>query len=109
MSAEVDVGIWHRLTQLVIAFIVAALIAGVIVWYLPVFRTNQALRREILSLQAKLEKENDRAKQLENEIQSLQNDPSAIERLAREKLGYVKPGETMIRFEDPPSGHVPAR
>lgn len=77
-----------------------ALAAGVVAWYLPVFRTNQALRRQILLLQTKLEKETDRANQLEGEIRSLQSDPTAIERLAREKLGLVQPGETMIRFEE---------
>jgi cell division protein FtsB len=29
----------------------------------------------------------------------LRNDPKTIERLAREKLGYAKPDETIIRFE----------
>ena len=109
MSADVNVGIWRRLTQLVALLIFAALVAGVIVWYLPVFRTNQALRREIILLQSKLEKESERAKQLESEIRSLQGDPAAIERLVREKLGYVKPGETMIRFEDTPAAAPPGR
>jgi cell division protein FtsB len=31
----------------------------------------------------------------------LQNDPQTVERLAREKLGYAKPDETVIRFEAP--------
>ena len=109
VSAEVHIGIWRRLTQLVAALIFAALAAGVVAWYLPVFRTNQALRRQILLLQSKLEKETDRAKQLEMEIRSLQSDPTSIERLAREKLGFVKPGETMIRFEESPASSIPAR
>jgi cell division protein FtsB len=33
-------------------------------------------------------------------VEALSNDPKAIERLAREKLGYAKPGETVIRFEE---------
>jgi cell division protein FtsB len=33
-------------------------------------------------------------------IESMNNDPKAVERLAREKLGYAKPGETVIRFEE---------
>jgi cell division protein FtsB len=32
---------------------------------------------------------------------ALQHDPKAVERLARERLGYAKPGETVIRFEAP--------
>ena len=30
----------------------------------------------------------------------LQEDPRFIEKIAREKLGYAKPGETVFRFED---------
>jgi cell division protein FtsB len=33
--------------------------------------------------------------------EALRRDPKAIERLARESLGYGKPGETVIRFEAP--------
>ena len=32
-------------------------------------------------------------------INALQKDPKTVERLARERLGYAKPGETVIRFE----------
>jgi cell division protein FtsB len=29
----------------------------------------------------------------------LRNDPKTVERLTREKLGYARPDETVIRFE----------
>ena len=34
-------------------------------------------------------------------LESLRTDPQAVERLAREKLGLAKPGETVIHFEGP--------
>ena len=40
-------------------------------------------------------------KQLSASISSLQNDPKAVERLAREKLGWARTNETVIRFEQP--------
>ena len=33
---------------------------------------------------------------------SLENDPGMLERLARERYGMIKDGETLYRFVDPP-------
>jgi cell division protein FtsB len=38
----------------------------------------------------------------------LRNDPKTIERLTREKLGYARPDETVVRFE-PATTNAPAR
>ena len=35
-------------------------------------------------------------------MERLRNDPAYIEKLAREEFGYVRPGETVLKF--PPSG-----
>lgn len=58
---------------------------------------TESLRREIEELRA----ENGR---LAREILALRTDPRAIERLARERLGLARPGETvfLIREEEPP-------
>jgi len=39
------------------------------------------------------------AKNLQAEIDALRNDPKTVERLAREKLGYARADETVVRFE----------
>ena len=44
-------------------------------------------------------------KQLRTAIDALRYDPKAVERLAREKFGYAKPGETVIRFEEPQTNY----
>lgn len=56
-------------------------------------RRAQALEQEI----ARLENENDR---LAREIRALKTDPRAVEAIAREALGLVKPGETVFLIED---------
>ena len=74
--------------------------AGVVRQYLGQRAEIDRLEREIRSIEA------DRAR-LEAEIDRLQ-DPAYLERLARECLGMVKPGE--IRFVVPDdSGTQPAR
>lgn len=98
---NVDLGIWSKLTRVAICLILAAGVLLVAVWYLPLIKTNERYRREVLRLDTQIQKEEETAKQLKTSIESLRNDPKAVERIAREKLGYAKPGETVIRFEAP--------
>ena len=67
--------------------------------YLPLIHQNERMRREILRLDAELQKQEDISKQLKADIESLRNDPATVARLVREKLGYAKGDETVIRFE----------
>jgi cell division protein FtsB len=71
------------------------------VWYLPPIKHNERLRKEILGLDEKIAKRTEDRKQLMTSIHVLQSDPKAVDRLARERLGFAKPGETVIRFETP--------
>ncbi len=96
---NVDLGIWGKLTRVVIFLVLVALLVGVGVWYLPLIKQNERMRKEVLRLEAQVQKEVDAEKQLRASIDALRNDPRVVERLARETLGYAKPGETVIRFE----------
>jgi cell division protein FtsB len=96
---NVDLGIWGKLTRVVIFLVLVALLLGVGVWYLPLIKQNERMRKEVLRLDASIQKEVDAEKQLRASIDALRNDPKVVERLARETLGYAKPGETVIRFE----------
>ncbi|MGZ8898881.1 MAG: FtsB family cell division protein [Limisphaerales bacterium] len=103
MNKQVNLGMWHRLSQVVIGLIVMACLLGVFFWYLPVFEQNAQMRQEILSLENDIRLEEEKRKQFETAIRNLKEDPKTVERLAREKLGYAKPGETVIFFEPPKS------
>ena len=92
---------WHRLSQFVIALIVAACLLGVFFWYLPVFEQNERMRQQILVLENQIRKEEERKVEFETAIRNLRDDPKTVERMARERLGYAKPGETVIYFEPP--------
>ena len=92
---------WHRLSQLVIALIVAACLLGVFFWYLPVFEQNKYMRQQILVLENQIRVEEQRKVEFETAIRNLRDDPKTVERMARERLGYAKPGETVIYFEPP--------
>ena len=104
---QVNVSIWTKLTRAVVVLLFFAGVLGVAVWYLPVIKQNEALRKEILRLNTQINHEEELSRHLENSIKALRNDPKTVERLAREKLSYIKPGETMIRFEEPTTNNLP--
>ena len=57
-------------------------------------------RNEVARLEAEIKALEAERTKLEEEMRALQEgDPERIERLAREKLHLVKPGETIFRFK----------
>ena len=106
---KVNLGIWDRLTPVVIFLLFVAGILLLGAWYLPLIRQNERLRKEILRLDGLIRKEEEAGKQLRVAIDSLAHDPKAVERLARERLGYAKPGETIVRFEEPRTNNAARR
>ena len=98
---RVDLGIWDKLTKAVVFLLIIAALLAVAVWYLPLIKQNERMRAEILRLEGEVIKEKKIAMRRKVNIEALRNDPETVERYAREKLGLAKPGETVIRFEDP--------
>lgn len=96
---NVDLGIWSKLTKIVVGLVVVAVLLLIGMCYLPLINQNERMRAEIMRLDAQLQKEEENSKQLKTEINALRNDPKTVERLTREKLGYAKPDETVVRFE----------
>jgi cell division protein FtsB len=98
---HVNLGIWSKLTRVVLFLLLVAAILAVALWYLPVIRQNERMRKEILRLDMQVAKAEENGRQLKTSVEALRYDPKAVERLAREKFSYAKPGETIIRFEQP--------
>ena len=74
---------------------------------LTVYGGNQvmrvaAMRREMETMERDLVTLRARTEELTKTVERLRNDPSYIEKLAREDLGYVREGETVLKF--PSSG-----
>jgi cell division protein FtsB len=93
--------IWDKLFGLVLVLLVVASLLGVFLWYQPVIQENQRMRRDKLELEKKIEKETESARKLDADLRALQN-PATVERLARERLSYAKPGESVVHFDPPP-------
>ena len=103
---NVDHGIWSKLTKVVVGLIVLAVLLLVGMCYLPLIQENARMRAQILKLQQQIQDEQGKTQELQTQIDALLNDPKTVERLAREKLGYAKPDETVIRFEAPVTNAV---
>ena len=97
---NVNLGIWDKLTRLVVFLLLSAAVLGVVLWYKPVIEENERMRQAKLELEKQFAHEQEIARKLDASFKALQ-DPRTIERLARERLSYSKPGETIIRFEAP--------
>ncbi len=96
---NVDLGIWSKLTKLVVGLVVLAVLLLIGLCYLPVIKENERMRRQILRFQNQIEREEARSKELQAQVDALLHDPKTVERLTREKLGHAKPDEAVVRFE----------
>ena len=54
-------------------------------------REMESLQRDLVTLRARTE-------ELTRTVDRLRSDPAYIEKLAREDLGYVREGETILKF-----------
>jgi cell division protein FtsB len=58
----------------------------------------RAMQQEIRQLERELATLRGQTEKLTATIDKLRNDPAYIEKLAREDLGYVREGETVLKF-----------
>ena len=98
MKQKVDLGIWSWLAQAVVALVAIAALLLIAMAYLPEIQKNERMRREIDRLTTEVDQQKAISQQLQLEFNALRNDPKTVERLAREKLGYARADETVVRF-----------
>jgi cell division protein FtsB len=86
------------------AIVVLALVVGgglVVYGGSGVIRVR-AMRQEILHLERELSTLRSQTEKLTATIDKLRHDPAYIEKLAREDLGYVREGDTVLKFPPKP-------
>jgi cell division protein FtsB len=98
---NVNLGIWDKLTKLTIFCLFALGVVAVAVWYLPLIRQNESMRQDLLKIQTKIKAEQERERMIKVALDAARTNPKTVERLARANLGYAKPGEIVVRFEEP--------
>lgn len=63
------------------------------------FRRYMRLQQDVAEFEAKNQDLRTRNERLVREIEALRKDPAAIERAAREELGFIRPGEIVLNVE----------
>lgn len=65
-------------------------------------------RVQIDAIQAKIDKLDQENRDLQQRIQNLKTDPSAIEKIARDRMGLARPGELIFSLPPKSDSHSPA-
>ena len=85
-------------------FPVLLLLVAVGGWiYLPIVTRYHELKIQEESLTQKIEKLEQKIHELHEERELLKNDVAYIEKVVRDELGLVKPGEVVYRFVETPA------
>jgi len=87
-------------SYLVVSLLFSALLFGLFLVGDRGFLSVRRQRQELVKSQNELQLLADENRKLEVELAALKSDPKAVEKIAREKLGLVKPGETVLILPD---------
>jgi cell division protein FtsB len=97
-----DVGLRKKAAGLASAIALIALLVGSLFGDRGILHL-MAQRERAAVLARELDALRDENERLAADIAALRADPAAIERIAREELGYAKPGETVFLIREPAS------
>lgn len=92
--------VWKFIQRICLIAIVLMLAA--IVWklFLPQIERQKEMRVQEAEVRKDIQRQAEELRVLKLKQEKLQEDPRFIEKIAREDLGYAKPGETVFRFVD---------
>jgi len=90
-----------KFIQRICLILIVVLIIGIVIrLFLPVLQRQRELRAREAEVELNIQQEAEQLRLLKWKQGKLQEDPTFIEKTAREELGYAKPGETVFRFVD---------
>ena len=98
-GTQVNLGVFGWLNRLMLGLIVAALVAMIVLKYLPLIRKNEAMSREMQTREQEVQLLEAQVAKNQARIEALRSDPRTIEREAREQLGLAKPDEQVVTFQ----------
>ena len=93
---------WTKLRSFGFVFFVVAVVAGVVLVFVPLLHQRRAMQEELQRLDQELARQEATEKKQKAEIDALSTDAGFVERTARDKLNLARPNETLFRFEPAP-------
>jgi cell division protein FtsB len=95
-------GLKHQLRRWIWILLFVVFVVGFVVFqWLPAVETNLRMQKRLDQLNTELSQALEEKRVLESTLHTLTQNPRAMERLARERLGYSRPGETVVKFVSP--------
>jgi cell division protein FtsB len=91
---------WKFIQRVCLILSVALVIGIVLRLFLPLIEKQKGLRAQEAQVRQDIQHDAEQLRMLKLKQEKLQDDPRYIEKIAREDLGYAKPGETVFRFVD---------
>lgn len=100
-AAAVDLGWMGALNRAIRWCLFIGIIGFIVAQYLPLIRKNQALRENLARWEAQETRLAGQANDSAARLQSLREDPRAVERAARERLQLARTNESVVNFVTP--------
>ena len=88
------------MSKFILAILFIASTATAVTYLVPQYKVNQDLKLQNEITRLELMRNQKEIEKKRNMIQDLQDNPAAIDRVAREKWGMCKPGERVYKFTD---------
>lgn len=89
-----------KLEIVIITLFVLAIISGSIIQIIPVYLQKRQAERNLQEKQLLLERVQDEYRSHLQEVHDLEHSPAAVEKVAREKFKYCRPGETIYLYTE---------
>lgn len=92
----------QRSSSAALWLIVVIALAGAGIFFLyPVYKDLRMRRQELQQAREELAAKREKQMALSKKVRNLQNSPEAVESAARERFGYVRPGENVWHYDEP--------
>jgi len=88
----------HIVTKIAWSILGIVAVAMILSMFYPQYQEYLELQRDVAALETKISDEKGRINQLKDYQERMKSDSEFVEKIAREDLGYAKPGEYVIKF-----------
>ncbi|MDD5199302.1 MAG: septum formation initiator family protein [Terrimicrobiaceae bacterium] len=91
---------WRAVNRFLVVFIGLGAVALIALAFVPELRRIDEMRETLAGLQKELAAQQLLLRQQQREERWLNEDPGYVETIARDRLGVMKEGETIFRFDE---------
>ena len=107
--ARREATVWQQLNRVLRVLLVIAILLVIVSLFAPPYKRLLASRAAIDALQGQVNDQKMLLARRTREVNLLTTDPAYLEAIARDRLGLMKEGETIFRFEPAAADKAKAR